>query len=319
MISVVIPTYNARSFLREAIDSVIAERQRGISLEIIISDDCSTDDSVAIARSYGDAVRIISAERNGGGAAARNRGIRAATGDFIALLDCDDLCLPGRFVKGLKAIEETGADLVFSDVKILGDEEGPTWLEIVGSKNILSQKTEDGVLKHPLDLLCEFGNFILPSTVLVKRNVFTSAGDFNEKIMCADDYEFFARVAAKGTLIAFIAEPLALRRVHGGNLSQNWRRRYTSELLTIETIERLPNLSDSSKKNLKKWEALLHRQMAALELDSRDFTALRRELGESLASQFSFKVVLYAVASYIAPDLLYRVRARKAHATHSNK
>jgi glycosyltransferase involved in cell wall biosynthesis len=312
MISVIIPSYNAAAYLKEAIDSLLLERQQGIDLEVIVCDDCSTDDSVAIARSYGDAVRTIAAERNRGAAGTRNVGVNVSRGELLALLDSDDVSLPGRFSASLQGLDRFKSDMVFSDVPILGDEKGKTWLEIVGSKEVIVSNCTDGTIRDPLSLLCEHGNFILPSTILIRREVFNDVGLFNDKILSADDFEFFARVAAAGKRISFIDQPLALRRVHGSNLSQNWRKRFTSELLTIDSIKSLPPTTDASKKALDKWGAQLHRQMAASDLEQRDFEGMRSHLRASLSLQVSPKCLLYLAGSFLAPELLYSIRKKQA-------
>ena len=92
-ISVVIPAYNSAAQLARALDSVLAQTRP--AEEILVVDDGSTDATAEVARSYGDAVRLI-AQANAGAAAARNAGIRAARGTWIAFLDADDEWLPDR-------------------------------------------------------------------------------------------------------------------------------------------------------------------------------------------------------------------------------
>lgn len=96
-ISIIMPLYNAAATVRRAIDSALA--QNGWEIELVIVDDCSTDDSVALVRqAYGDdrRIRLISAETNQGPAHARNRAIEEARGEWIALLDADDAWTPDR-------------------------------------------------------------------------------------------------------------------------------------------------------------------------------------------------------------------------------
>ncbi len=118
-ISVVIPCYNAAPFLRETIDSVLAQTHP--ALEVIVIDDGSTDDSANIAESYGPPVRVIR-QHNQGESVARNRGMDEAKGDWIALLDADDLWLPHKLERELDALSQAPDDIVcvHSDYVVFG-------------------------------------------------------------------------------------------------------------------------------------------------------------------------------------------------------
>ncbi len=121
-VSVVIPCYNSAPFLRETLDSVM--KQTRPVLEVIVVDDGSTDDSGAIAASYGPPVRVIHQE-NQGESVARNRGMDEARGDWIALLDADDRWLPHKLKRVLDALREAAPDVVcaFSDIITFGSVE----------------------------------------------------------------------------------------------------------------------------------------------------------------------------------------------------
>jgi glycosyltransferase involved in cell wall biosynthesis len=99
-VSVVIPCYNGAKFLREALESVLGQTHP--VLEVIVVDDGSTDDSAAIAESFGTPVRVIR-QSNQGESVARNRGIEAAVGAWIAFLDADDLWLPNKIAAQISA------------------------------------------------------------------------------------------------------------------------------------------------------------------------------------------------------------------------
>lgn len=120
-VSVVIPCYNAAPFLRETIDSVL--NQTRPASEVIVVDDGSTDDSAAIAASYGPPVRVIRQE-NQGESVARNRGMDEAQGDWVALLDADDRWLPHKLERQIDALREAPDDAVcvYSDFVLFGSE-----------------------------------------------------------------------------------------------------------------------------------------------------------------------------------------------------
>lgn len=113
-ITVVMPVYNASRFLRDAVESVLKQTYQ--NLELLLIDDCSTDNSLEIAREYEqkDArVRVIAAEHNSGVANVRNRGIQEANGQYIALLDSDDVWTEDKLERQLQLVKKTNAKIVY--------------------------------------------------------------------------------------------------------------------------------------------------------------------------------------------------------------
>ena len=128
LVSLIVPVYNVRPYLREALDSALAQTYR--ELEIILVDDGSTDGSGAVCDEYAGRdrrIRVIH-QRNGGLSAARNAGLRAMTGEFVAFLDPDDALEPAFVREMVAAMAKTGADMVicrFSTRKTTGSLTGP--------------------------------------------------------------------------------------------------------------------------------------------------------------------------------------------------
>lgn len=120
LVSVVMPVYNAARFLAQAIESVLGQTYR--ELELIMVDDCSSDDSMQIMRSYerqDTRIRIITNAVNCGAAGSRNEGIRAATGRYIALLDSDDYWAIDKLEKQVRLLQETGAEIAYGSVELV--------------------------------------------------------------------------------------------------------------------------------------------------------------------------------------------------------
>ncbi len=115
-ITIGIPSYNQSAYLREAIDSTLAQT---IPCEVIVVDDGSIDNSLEIAQSYGRKVKVIS-QVNKGLASARNTIIMNMTGDYLLPLDADDVLLPNAIEKILEKIQETNADIVGLSFKTFG-------------------------------------------------------------------------------------------------------------------------------------------------------------------------------------------------------
>ncbi len=120
LVSVVMPSYNAAAYIREAIESVIG--QTVTDWELIVIDDGSADDSLQIAQSYAakdPRVRVMRNEQNAGVARTRNRAIEAAQGRYIAFLDSDDAWYPEKLQRQLRLVQDTGADMAYCSYAIV--------------------------------------------------------------------------------------------------------------------------------------------------------------------------------------------------------
>ena len=134
LVSVVMPAYNAARFLRQAVDSVLAQTYG--NLELIIVDDCSTDDTLQIMQEYAardSRVRVIAGEENQGVARVRNRGIQAARGAYIALLDSDDVWVETKLEKQIRLMQETKAQIAYCSVDFVDENDQKTRSFIVPS------------------------------------------------------------------------------------------------------------------------------------------------------------------------------------------
>lgn len=206
LVSVIIPTYNSASFLPESISSVLKQTYKNV--EVIVIDDGSTDKTSQLVKRY--PVRYIRINRTGGPATPRNVGIREAKGELIAFLDADDVWLPGKLKKQVDFMQRGKFDLISSDAGVI---------------NIHGGKTEKSYLAH-LGQLKSFGsnafpklyqvNFIITSSVLVKKRLLTRVGLFNQssKIAGVEDYDLWLRIAASGAKFGFLPQYVLLYREH---------------------------------------------------------------------------------------------------------
>ena len=205
-ISVVIPCYNAAAFLRATIESILGQTQP--VLEVIVVDDGSADDSANIAESFGPPVRVIR-QPNQGESAARNRGIEAAVGDWVAFLDADDLWLPTKIELQSEAIRSAPADVVCvtGDFLLFGE----------GQEERLCSLPARYDAPHPLrEMLVGFTVHI---DCAVVRRAAALRTPFPESILHAEDVIFFVLLRSQGRFLR-IPEPLARYRRHGPQQSQ---------------------------------------------------------------------------------------------------
>lgn len=204
----VIPNYNYGRFLRQAIDSVLG--QTVPPREIIVVDDGSADNSIAVVRGYGSRVALLEQTR-GGVARARNRGAAAATGSHLAFLDSDDAWAPSKLEAQLARLNEDQVGLVYCGVEFIDEQD-----IVLG----ISTRGKSGRLLEDFALLRDFGSMGGGSGCLITREAFERAGRFDERLSTSADWDLFRRIATTYSF-AFVAEPLVKYRVHATGMHRN--------------------------------------------------------------------------------------------------
>lgn len=209
MVSVVMPVYNGSRFLRESLDSILA--QTYARFEVIVVDDGSTDDTPEILASYGPRIRAFH-KPNGGGASAINLGIRQARGDWIAWLSADDLWEPTNLERQVGVIEERPfIGLLYSD-----------FATIDAAGNVTSRVHLPPPPTRPARVVALMRRcFINGCASLIHRDVFADVGLFDEADRVAYDYDMWLRIIPRFE-IRYLPETLAYYRVHSGQLSRRW-------------------------------------------------------------------------------------------------
>ena len=188
-VSVIIPVYNRGKYIKEAIQSVLEQDFSG-TLEVLISDDGSTDDSIKIAETFGDAVKILLKPndcKSQGASGARNRGILAATQPYICFLDSDDAYLPGHLTS-MVALIGSRPDVGFAISRLY------ELTETDGRRNF-SSWTAPVVSKKDLRYLVLLRSRIVHTNVIIlRRDVFKQVGLFNEAYSNGEDGDMWMRV-----------------------------------------------------------------------------------------------------------------------------
>lgn len=217
-ISIVIPAYNRSNTIRYCLDSVLNQTSR--ALEIIVVDDCSTDDTVDIVSSYLDShVRCIVLEKNTGAQAARNRGIREAQGEWIAFQDSDDEWLPEKLEKQVQALALCGFDpwtVVHTNA---------VWLETASGKQLPMQLPEVAGADVFGQLLSRPGPLF--PTLLVSKLALEAIGYLDEKVPSYQEWDTAIRLAERCRFI-YLAEPLFVYHLHEGETISKDRKREIS-------------------------------------------------------------------------------------------
>lgn len=223
-VSVVIPTYNSATLTAETVASVLA--QTAPADQILVVDDGSTDDTAQRIRSFGSPVRYLF-QHNAGPSAARNRGVSAATGEWVAFLDGDDVWHP-RKLELQKAALARRPDLVLLGHRTY-DWPG-THPEIVGRPDaVFAEVNLD-------DLLIR--NAFVTSTLLVRTEALRAAGPFDPELRGPEDYDMWLRVARLGTVANLSLALTGYRSATPGSLSKNAERMEQGMRRILEKQER---------------------------------------------------------------------------------
>jgi glycosyltransferase involved in cell wall biosynthesis len=235
-VSIICLCYNHARFVEEAIDSVL--QQTYDNIELIVVDDASRDNSVAIIReklrSMPEAV-FISLPENTGNCRAFNRGLACATGDYIIDLAADDVLLPGRVAEGVKALQAQGVTygLNFTDAEWIDDAGKLLHLH---SQRFPHAKVPQGDVYLPL--ITRY--FICSPSMMFTRLLIDSLGGYDESLSY-EDFDLWMR-GARAFRFCYIPQALVRKRVVMGSLAKKQftrddRQRYTTYRVCEKILE----------------------------------------------------------------------------------
>ncbi len=237
LVSVIMPVYNGAAYILETIQSV--QKQNLQDWELVIVDDGSTDNTPALLARLSDPRIRVFVYPNGGVSTARNRGFSHSRGQFIALLDADDLWTPDKLSDQVWALQQSPANQLAYSRTYLMNESGKQ-VALVRSPRLPQGDVYRLLLTR---------NFIISigSNILVRRQAWEEAGGFDPNLTQGEDWEFCCRIAARGDLVA-VAKPQVYYRQHGHSAS------YQLQLLeraTLATIDKMFQGAPSQFQTLK--------------------------------------------------------------------
>jgi len=213
LISVITATYNMGQYLNDAIDSVLSQDYQ--SLECIVVDDGSDDNTKNILAQYQEDPRVmVICQDNSGQTVAKNRGISAAHGEFLAFCDADNIWLPDKLSRQIKCYNSNPeVGVVYGDIELMNEQGDP--LPTPSIKRYSGRITGK--------LLAD--NFVTFNTTLVPRRIIDKVGGFDESLSMAIDYDLWLRISVEYEFI-HIPAPLARYRVWSGQLSHRTAERF---------------------------------------------------------------------------------------------
>ncbi len=222
-ISTIIPTYNRWPVIRRAVDSVLSQLVQAD--EIIVVDDGSTDNTTSkLQQHYSDRINVIQ-QPNQGVSAARNHGIEHANGNWIALLDSDDVWHPDKLQKQKQTIASNDSCVLCHTDEI--------WIRNGVRVNQMKkhQKSGGDIFKNSLPLCV-----ISPSSALIKRELLNETGLFDTTLPACEDYDLWLRVCAKYKT-HYLREPLLTK--YGGHEDQLSKKYWGMDRFRIRSLQKL--------------------------------------------------------------------------------
>jgi glycosyltransferase involved in cell wall biosynthesis len=238
-VSVIVPIYNQASFIRETVDSVLAQDHPNV--ELVLSDDGSTDGTSEILRDYAerepDRIKLVASERNTGIAGAFNRALDAHSGDFIAWLGGDDVMLPGKLTRQVATLaahpEAIGC---CHDAEVFDSESGKPYGRFTEVYN-----GRRGVRDGGVELLLDPAYLMLPSTMMV-RSAALGGLRFDERVRVSNDWLFDIELFQRGRIVG-LDDVLARYRRHSGNVTSQVSDTLEDALVVLAVAEaRYPRL-----------------------------------------------------------------------------
>jgi len=256
-VSVVIPAHNGLPDVLEAVGSALSQTRP--PLEVVVVDDRSTDGTAdAVERAFGDTaaggpgeVRVLRGSFGSAGA-ARNAGWRAARGEWVAFLDADDLWFDGKLAAAAETLAAAPEAIwFFSDgaFRTLEGETRLSWLEPYA-------ELPEHWVGRPVGELIEV-NFVLTSSVLVKREALEAVSGFDESLSHAEDIDLWIRLARRGDAAASRRALVRYQHREGG-LTRQIEARLNGDVVLFERLAADPLLPDAQREAARRRAALSH-------------------------------------------------------------
>lgn len=322
LISVIIPAYNADKLITKTLDSILAQTYR--PLEIIVVDDGSTDETAEIVKNYennklvnkvdtnhkitqinGAGIDLVYIrQENRGPSKARNTGIKAAKGEYIAFLDADDYWTRDKLEKQIGLFKkELNLDIIFTDTKITRRENHEIEEFFVFKKKGLDKNFfgHEFMVLRPFEKLVGT-NFMHTSSVITKKACFRDAIFFNEKRHYAEDWELWLKMSLYFTF-GYVNDVCVHKIERGDGLSSNKLDMYLSTMDIIESfIEN--NKIEIDKLNLKdnflsQYLKEQYKWMGYYLMQNKNNKMARIYYRKSLKKSFDLKTIFYYLLSFL--------------------
>jgi glycosyltransferase involved in cell wall biosynthesis len=296
LVSVIIPAYNYARYIPGAVNSVLAQTYQ--DYEIVVVDDGSTDDT---RQALGDSLHKITYvyQQNRGVSAARNVGLERSHGELIAFLDADDSWVPDKLDRQVRFLRDhTTIGLVCSGAEHINDGEGdasPTSPQPLDCSIWLNNGV---IVKDAFSVLLET-NFIITSTVVIRRECIRKVGTFDESLRSVEDRDLWLRTA-RHFPIAYMPGAVVQKRSHPNNLSADGTLCTQSRIRVLEKVGReRVGLQHRDRVYIRKRLAFLYFELGTMCQDTDNYRLARKHFRASLMKKVQLDPLLFYLASFI--------------------
>jgi glycosyltransferase involved in cell wall biosynthesis len=304
--SIIIPAYQAASFVAEAVESALA--QTVAPSEVIVCDDGSTDDLAEALEPYSGRITLLRKE-HGGAASARNAAARVASSEFVAFLDADNIFLPGYLeAVGDLAAARPDLDILTTDayLELDGQVYGRYYR---GKARFIVEDQRRGILHQHFI----FGN------AAMRREALLAVGGYDETVL-AEDTDLFIRMILGGSRAGLVDEALCVYRIRRSTLSSNRPRSLRAGVIVLERASSHPSLTPGELRYLHRELADWRRETELAEAEDalRGFASQPRRRALKIAfgpPGYGFVARMKALAAALAPGIARRYLERLEQTT----
>lgn len=303
-VSIIITSYNNRDYIRQAIETALAQGTGAFELEIIVIDDYSTDGSQELLRALAKdlSFKLVLLPKNGKLPNARNMGVAMATSEYINFLDGDDYLLPGKIKAELQYLHNNpGADIVFCDTYneyrgVIDYEKPLSHVWVITEGNIFDR------------LLA--GSFFAIHSALIPRDLLLQYKYDEEIVNCSEDLDLWLRISRDGKYFGYLDEPLVVYRRHSNGQSSPKVAAFADTIKALEKQANFVNIhgSDKARSNLNTYLMVNYRLLAGRQISVNDkgaVSALEKAATHGNTGRLERLVGRVLKTNYLLGKLLY--------------
>ncbi|CAM3726807.1 glycosyltransferase family 2 protein [Mesobacillus zeae] len=237
-VSIIIPAYNTGKYIKKCLDSVLNQSFK--DFEVIVVDDCSTDNTVELVEDYHDPrIKIYENEKNSGPSFSRNRAIQLAQGEYIAILDSDDWWAPNRLEELIGFMKVKNADMVFDNLLYIRENENTSWQTYYEFKNLTvnnpTSVSPENFIKWDLGIL----KAIIRKGILVDHSI-----KYDESIKYGEDFIFYLEITLRSSNVWLVPDGYYYYLTREGSLVTQMHA------LSLQCAQSADNFLNKSGRNL---------------------------------------------------------------------